>query len=159
MLSFGTAAAWKSYAAALDTLIDLAREERLIAGRGALRRFFRELDIHGSFSLDEDGAAWLQFPFQGSMRRVGVSASNIDAPGSDPQLAFLIMLARMDRVLHSAAKNREQMPQFQAGWDVLEQTQARLERTRVPPVVVASAPGPVGATRAEEDAPEDSPQR
>jgi hypothetical protein len=153
-MSFGTADEWKGYAAAVDTLFDLAREDGLIAGRKALRRLFHELDVNGTVVLSEDGAAWLDFPFQGRVRRVGISASNIDAPESDPQFSFLIMLARIDRILHSASKNRELMPQFQADWILLEQTRVRLESTRVPAIVVASAPGPVGSARSEESAPE-----
>lgn len=156
-LSFGTADEWKGYAAAVETLIDLAREDGLISGRGALRHLFQQLDAQAHVTLDKDGAAWLDFPFQGSVRRVGISASNIGAPGSDPQLAFLIMLARMDRILHSASKNREQMPQFQADWDLLEQTRARLERTYLPPLVLASAPGPVGAAHSDQGATEGDP--
>jgi hypothetical protein len=153
LMVFGTAAEWKSYAAEVDTLLDLAMEDGLIAGRGALRRLFRDLDVHGKVILDEGGAAWLDVPFHGQVRRVGISASNIDAPGSDPQLAFLIMLARTDRILHSAARNREPMPQFQADWSLLEQTRSRLEWAQGSTVTVASAPGPVGATRTGEDVP------
>jgi hypothetical protein len=142
--SFGTAEEWKRYAAAVDTLIDLAMERGLIADRGALRQLFRDYDAHGRTFIDGDGAAWLDLPDGGIVRRAGVSASNIDAPGSDPQLAFLIMLARIDRILHSPSKNRELMPQFEADWELLERTQARLDQWDTPAVVVASAPGPVG---------------
>ncbi len=59
-------------------------EKGLIADRGALRRLFHEVDAHGSFVIDDDGAAWLDRPDNGFVRRAGISASNIDAPGSDP---------------------------------------------------------------------------
>ena len=58
-----------------------------------------------------------------------MSASNIDSPESDPRLAFQIMLARMDRILKSHAKNREMMPQFKSDWALLERTRVRFDRS------------------------------
>jgi hypothetical protein len=114
-----------------------------------LRRLFREYDTLGVFTIDQEGRAWLQLPDGDgdTTRRVGISASNVDAPESDPQLAFLIMLARVDRILHNPSKNRELIPQFQQDWELLQRTRVRLEWTEGPPVVVASAPGPVGTTK------------
>ena len=152
----GTSEIWKDYAEALDTLVDLAVEKELIADRSALRRLFRELDARGTFAVDEGGAVWLELPDGIFIRHVGISASNIDAPGSDPQLAFLIMLARVDRILHSPSKNRELLPQFQQDWELLARTRARMDWADGPAVVVAAAPGPVGGTRSPQPPPQDA---
>jgi hypothetical protein len=143
----GTQEEWKDYADALETLVDLAMEKQLIASRADLRGLFREYEERGTFSTDPEGRSWLDLPDGDTIRRVGVSASNVDAPESDPQLAFLIMLARVDRILHNPSKNRELIPQFQQDWELLARTQARLEWAEGPPVGVASAPGPVGTNK------------
>jgi hypothetical protein len=155
-VNFGTREEWRSYAAAVDTMTSWAMEKGLISDRAALRRLFREADARGSIFVDDNGAAWLDLPDGVLVRHAGISASNIAAPESDPQLAFLIMLARVDRILHCPSKNRELMPQFKADLALLEQTRDRLEGTEAPAVVVASAPGPVGTTRRGESSPQES---
>jgi hypothetical protein len=139
--SFGTAEEWKSYAGAFDTLIDQAVEKGIINNRSSLGGMFRDLDAHGVTFIDNDGAAWLDLLEGETVRRAGVSASNIDAPGSDPLFAYRIMLARVDRILKGSRKNREMMPQFKADWALLERTRERLDSTNIPAVMVASAPG------------------
>jgi hypothetical protein len=151
--SLGTAGEWKTYAGAFDTLIDQAVEKGIITNRSSLGGMFRDFDVRGVTVIDEDGAAWLNLPDGKTMRRAGVSASNIDASGSDPLLAYRIMLARVDRILKSPRKNREMMPQFRADWALLERTRVRLDWTDTPAVMVASAPGPVkGAEKPAERA-------
>jgi hypothetical protein len=123
----GTPEDWKSYAGAIDTLIGQAIEQQLIASRRDLANLFHELEQAGTFSIDEDGDLWLSVADAERERKVGLSASNIDGPGSDPDLAYLILLSRVSRMVKSPAKDRESMPQFKADWALMEQTRARLE--------------------------------
>lgn len=118
---------WKSYAIATQRLIDQAIGQRMIASRRELANLFRELEQKGVVSLDQDGALWLSLEDSRGTRRVGLSASNIEGPGSASDLAYLIVLSRVSQILKSKAKTRESMAQFKADWALLEQTRARLE--------------------------------
>jgi hypothetical protein len=134
----GTPEDWKSYAGAIDTLIGQAIEQHLIASRRDLPNLFRQLEQTGILSIDEEGALWLSVPDADGARKVGLSASNIDGPGSDPHLAYLILLSRLSCMIKSAAKARESMPQFKADWALMEQTRARLEWAHPEEIRVAS---------------------
>ena len=97
----GTGKQWKAYRDALRELTGEAVSKKLISEKSALHKLIKELGGRGQTSLDSDGAAWLELAEDGILRRVGVLASNINARGSDPELAYLIMLARVDDMLRS----------------------------------------------------------
>jgi len=122
----GTGAQWKSYRDALHELTNEAIGKQLIPDVKALHKLVKELGVRGQTSLDPDGAAWLETTEDGMERRVGVAASNINAPGSDPELAYLIMLARVDEMMHRSAKDRELLPYFQRDWELLLESRRRL---------------------------------
>ncbi|HKD82578.1 MAG TPA: hypothetical protein VKH81_23005 [Candidatus Angelobacter sp.] len=122
----GTGAQWKSYRDALHELTNEAIGKQLIPDVKALHRLVKELGSRGETSLDPDGAAWLESTEDGIQRRVGIAASNINAPGSDPELAYLIMLARVNEMMHRSAKDRELLPYFQRDWELLLETRRRL---------------------------------
>jgi hypothetical protein len=122
----GTDAQWKAYRKALNELADEAVSKKLIGDRKALRKVVKELGKSGQASLDSSGAAWLVVVDDGIPRRVGVAASNVNARGSDPELAYLIMLSRVDEMLHRSAKNRELLPYFQRDWELMLESRQRL---------------------------------
>jgi hypothetical protein len=76
--------------------------------------------------LDPSGAAWPEAVDDGIVRRVGISASNINAGGSDPEMAYVIMLARAEEMLHRSSKNRESLQQFHRDWRLLLEARHRL---------------------------------
>ena len=100
--------------------------KELIPEKKSLHRLVKELGGRGQASLDRGGAAWLEVAEGGLVRRVGVAASNINARGSDPELAYLIMLARVDEMLHRSSKDRELLPYFQRDWQLLLESRRRL---------------------------------
>jgi len=57
--------------------------------------------------------------------RVGLSASNIFAPDSDPQFAYQIILARMENELNSPKHSRETAVEFRQDWFRGEDSRAR----------------------------------
>lgn len=122
----GTKAQWKAYRKALDELADEAVSKKLIGDRKALRKVVKDVGGRGETSLGPDGAAWLDITQDGILRRVGVAASNINAPGSDPELAYLIMLSRVDEMLHRPSKHRELLPYFQRDWELMLESRTRL---------------------------------
>lgn len=132
---------WKSYAIMTQRLIDQAIGQHLIGSRRELANLFRELDQYGGVSMDQDGGLWLSVADARGTHRVGLSVNNIDAPGSAPDLAYLIVLSRVSRILKSPAKRRESMAQFRADWALLEQTRARLEPKNPADMKVAGAAG------------------
>jgi hypothetical protein len=125
-LLLGTDAQWKAYRHALRELTDEAVEKKLIAEEKALHKFVKELGGKGETSLDSGGTAWLEINEDGILRRVGVAASNINAPDSDRELAYLIMLSRVDAMLHRSKKNRELLPYFQRDWELMLESRRRL---------------------------------
>ena len=117
---------WKTYRAALRELTNEAVEKKLMPNEKALHKLVKELGGHGRPSLDADGAAWLEVEEAGASRRVGLAASNINSYGSDPELGYLIMLARVDEMLHRSTKNRELLPYFQRDWELMLESRTRL---------------------------------
>lgn len=121
----GTAEEWRTASNAFAELtgeaIDHGLMEKALPGS-----FLRDLGAQTAVVLDESGAAWLEWTDQVIRRKLGLSASNVNAPESDPRLAYLVLLARVDRVLRSSSKNREMMPQFKADWQLLERARAEL---------------------------------
>jgi hypothetical protein len=89
-----------------------------------LRRLARDLDSRGQSMSDLSGATWIQIPQNDSLIRVGVSVANINAAGSDPQLAYRIMLARVQSQLYGAPKRRESLSAFAEDWRLLEATRS-----------------------------------
>lgn len=122
----GSDAQWKSYRDALRELTNEAVSKKVIPEGKALHKLVKELGGRGQTSLDSGGAAWLELTEDGISRRVGVAASNINARGSDPELAYLIMLSRVDEMLHRSGKNRELLPYFERDWQLMLESRQRL---------------------------------
>jgi hypothetical protein len=64
---------------------------------------------------------------QGRIHRIGMSASNILGPKSDPEIAYEVALARADYYLKSPKHSRETFVEFKQDWDVVQS--ARANRT------------------------------
>ncbi|HET6931114.1 MAG TPA: hypothetical protein VFI45_12395, partial [Candidatus Acidoferrum sp.] len=112
--------------------------------------FFKALDEKGTATLDPGGAAWMQLSENGESRSVGVSASNILAGQSDPQLAYELLLARVSTFLKSPKHRRETMLEFRQDWDNLQRasagTVAVSARNNTPPATARVTPLPSGGT-------------
>jgi hypothetical protein len=81
------------------------------------KTFFRELDREGRAELDESGRPVLEL----GGRKVGLSRSNILAPGSDGELAYRIVLARIQSELSLPVSKREPIVNFETDWQLLLQ--------------------------------------
>jgi hypothetical protein len=85
-----------------------------------LDHFFKHLDNVGIPKVDDDGASWMEIAENGRAARVGLSADNVFSQGSDPQLAYELLLARAQNVLKSPKHRRETMFEFEQDWTTLQ---------------------------------------
>jgi hypothetical protein len=118
----GSATDWKAFREKFDSLADDAAQEGIITSRSSLDHVFKMLTQHGIASLDDQGRLWMRVEnSDGTSSLVGLSASNVLATGTDPKLAYTILLANVNEVLKSPAHRRETMPEFKQTWALLEQ--------------------------------------
>jgi len=110
---------WKKYRVAFESVVTEAAREDSIPERRHLSRFFQRLDEAGTPVTDRDGALWMEFSDGDGLSKVGLSANNVFSYGSDPELAYQLVLARIGRVLSSPKHSRESMVEFQRDWDLL----------------------------------------
>jgi hypothetical protein len=116
----GTAKEWKQYREAFGSLTNDAISREIIPNYEFLGRLYKYLDRTGTLSVDANGSLWLDLSQGGKPSRIGLSASNIFASGSDSQWAYALTLARADHYLKSPKHSREIMPEFKSDWALLE---------------------------------------
>jgi hypothetical protein len=116
----GTAKEWKQYREAFGSLTNDAISREIIPNYDFLGRLYKYLDHNGTLSVDGNGSLWLDLSQGGKPSRLGLSASNIFAFGSDSQWAYALTLARADHYLKSPKHSREIMPDFKNDWALLE---------------------------------------
>ena len=114
----GAPAEWKNFRKAFDTEIEEHRDTPEGRDRS---HFFKFLDEKGTASVGSDGAAWMQLSENGESVRVGVSASNVLAGQSDPQLGRELLFARVATFLKGPKHRRETMLEFHQDWSNLRQ--------------------------------------
>jgi hypothetical protein len=113
-----------------NSIVKEALREEAIPSPRYIHRFFKDLDEYGKPFVDSQGAVWMEVPEGDRTSKVGVSVNNILAQGSDPQLAFALLLARVDEVLKSPKHRRETMVEFQEDWALLEYARTRISEPR-----------------------------
>src|SRR5579862_8573228 len=101
-------------------MVNQAVQDEIIPDRSYLDRIFKRLDSSGHPTADADGGLWLEISNANGATKVGLSRNNIFAPGSDPHLAFELLLARVDAALKSPKHSRETMLEFKEDWALLE---------------------------------------
>lgn len=116
----GTSQEWKDYRQAFDGLANEAISREIIPDRDFLGRFFKFLDRAGKPTLDADGSVWLDIAQGGKSSRLGVSANNLFASGTDSQWAYALTLARANYFLNTPKHRRELMPEFKDDWSLLQ---------------------------------------
>jgi len=125
----GASAEWNNYRKAFDTEIEENRDSPEALDRS---HFFKLLDEKGTASVGSDGSAWMQLSENGGSVSVGVSASNVLAQESDPQLAYSLLLARTSALLKSPKHRRETMLEFHQEWANLQRASAAAASARNP---------------------------
>jgi hypothetical protein len=141
-LIVGTKQEWKQYGKEFDAIADQAALEGIIPSRAYLDHFLNRLAKANDVGVDRNGAVWLDNAEDGNTRRLGASASNILSADSDPRLAYVLMLARAERVLKSSKHSRETMLEFKEDWKLLQDARAKM------PASFASSGAPAQAREA-----------
>jgi hypothetical protein len=121
----GTKDQWSEYQTQFPAIVDEAIREEIIPDHGYLNRVFKRLREVGTVSVDADGSLWMSLPNEELVEKVGLSANNIFARGSDSTFAYQIVLARMEYELKSPKHSRETMIAFQRDWNLM--TNARVK--------------------------------
>jgi hypothetical protein len=143
----GARGEWEKYRKAFDTIVDQAVQDEVISDRDYVNRIFKRLDSSGHPIIDADGSLWLEVSGPAGASKVGLSRNNIFAPGSDPHLAFELLLARVDAVLKSPKHRRETMLEFKEDWALLDYARMRIA-SGMPLAVSSSSHGTVAALAA-----------
>ena len=134
----GTAEEWNKYRAAFDSIVWEAVRRESIPESGSLNHFFQRLDEAGTPVADQNGALWLEFSDGDETSTLGLSASNLLSSGSDPELAYELVLARVGRVLKSPKHSRETMVEFKKDWDQLQSVSSYRARSVARPSTPAT---------------------
>ena len=92
---------------------------------GSLKKFFRRLDEAGTPVADRNGALWMEFSDGDESSRIGLSANNVFSSGTDTDLAYQLVLARVGHVLKSPKHSRESMVEFKKDWNLLQSVRVR----------------------------------
>jgi len=116
----GTAQEWKQYREEFGSLTNEAISREIIPNYDFLGRLFKYLDHAGTLSVEANGALWLDISQGGKPSKLGLSASNIFASGTDSQWAYALTLARANHYLKSPKHSREIMPDFKNDWTLLQ---------------------------------------
>ena len=116
----GTSKEWKQYREEFVSLTNEAVTREIIPDRNFLDRLFKYLDKAGTPTVDVQGNLWLDISQGGKPARLGLSASNLFASGTDSQWAYALILARANHYLKSPKHSREIMPDFKNDWAILQ---------------------------------------
>jgi hypothetical protein len=129
----GSPQEWASYRDRFAAIQRSPEAQSLSADR---KHPFLQQYASATASVDAAGHPWLTLATGDPTRRVGIGTDNLLAPDSDPQLAFQLMLGRVDYALKAKNHMQETMPEFRQDWALLEQTQSRAQSS----LAAASAP-------------------
>jgi hypothetical protein len=135
----GTPEEWKAYRTSLNGMFDESVREEIVPDRRTFNHLFKLLDEKGKPVATPNGSIWMDVPNSTGTLRIGLSASNILARGSDAHLAYEILLERTDRVLKSPKHSRETMIDFKEDWAILQAAHTKSEAS---PANVAAARNP-----------------
>jgi hypothetical protein len=130
----GTSAEWKQYRASFAYILAAGEQNPSVSvnqpltgplngslnTNGSLKKFFRRLDEAGTPMADRDGALWMEFADGDESSRLGLSANNVFSSGTDADLAYQLVLARVGHVLKSPKHSRESMVEFKKDWSLLQ---------------------------------------
>jgi hypothetical protein len=119
----GSSPEWKEYKSELNAIVDSNKAE---LDRHDLSHFLKQLDRTGAASVDSDGSVWMEVVEDGEPLKVGVSANNALAHGSNPHLSYKFLLARTAGVLKSPKHSRETMLEFRQDWDSLQHASSEI---------------------------------
>ncbi len=131
---------WQKYRARYEEILRSAVDDGVIADGHKLQAVFHSFQTNGHAYVDESGQPWLELVSGSEVRRVGLSSQNVFSVGSDPRLAFQLLLARTNALLSAKSKHRELWPEFQSDWALLERAQEDMSTHGNHAVIATRAP-------------------
>ncbi len=120
----GSEKSWAAYRERFAAIVQDAAASGVIRTPQELPQLLSELNRDTTPRIDPDGSAWLEVSHgpdsRIERRSVGITRATVLQPGSDPQLAYRLMLGRVNFVLHASSGHRESMSDFAEDWSILE---------------------------------------
>jgi hypothetical protein len=147
----GTAKEWKEYRDAFHAIAEEAIRDETIPDNKHLNRYFRNFDDVGTPVGDESGALWMEISEGRRKFKLGLSASNILAPGSDSLGAYELLLARTDEILKSPKHSRETMSEFRSDWASLQRASEKSRSSVARHAIPGKAGGSVLMSESSDD--------
>ena len=114
----GTSEEWKRYRSSYASMVADSANQLPIPGSS--RKFFRRLDEAGTPVPDRNGALWMELSDGDDSSRIGLSANNVASAGTDSDLVYQLVLARVGDELKSPKHSRESMVDFRKDWHLLQ---------------------------------------
>jgi len=144
----GTDREWEEYRKQFEAMVNEAVESGIVASGKHLDEVFEQIDSTGLPYMDATQATWVRMQDGDRVARVGITSSNLLAAGSDPQLAYRLLLARTGRMLHNPKHSRETMIAFKTDWVMLEAARKRAKASvsRSKPAAARAEPAAASAT-------------
>ena len=130
---------WRQYKAAFAQMLAAAIDQGLFLDREEVKTFFRDLELQSEPAFDENGALILKVRDYGQERTLGLTRDNIIGKNSDLQLAYKLMLAKINNELKADEKNRESLETFKSDWALFTRLTANF--AVAPPELKASLKG------------------
>ncbi len=131
---FGTKDSWGKYKAQFTPLLQKAIADGLFTDDKEVKTFFKDLELQSEPAFDAQGRLLLRVSAYGQDQILGLTRDNILSNQSNPQLAYKLLLAKVNASLNAKEKNREALETFAADWALLMQLSERSAATFQPPL-------------------------
>jgi len=122
----GTKQEWNQYREQFDGIENEAVKEGIIPDRGYPQRLVKQLGEREIPVADRNGELSLEVDKNGRTRQVDVSANDILGRDSDSQLAYALVLARVEHELNSPKHRRETIVEFQDDWQLMQRARENM---------------------------------
>lgn len=126
---FGTAQTWQNYRAAFAPMLQKAVSDGLFADEREVATFLKDLELQSEPAFDAQAGLILLVSAYGEDQILGLTRDNILGRQSNPQLAYKLLLAKVNASLNAKEKNRDSLDVFEADWNLLNQLSARSAKT------------------------------
>jgi hypothetical protein len=119
-MHLGNEPIWNAYEERFSKILDRAIEFGLFQDVREVKTYLRDLELMSAPELDENGSVVLQVKYYKNARRLGITRQNILEAGSDRELAYKLMIAKIYSELQAEGKNRESLQDFLTHWDLMD---------------------------------------
>jgi len=117
---FGTDKQWAEYRIEFAPLLQEAITQGLFADKKEVVTFFKDLELQSQPAIDASGNLMLKVNNYGAEVMLGLTRNNIRSDYSNPQLAYKLMLAKVNAELNKRSKDRQMLADFESDWELLE---------------------------------------